>query len=112
MSTILETLKGVNAYPVPLRTLVEFSEVRGLSLEREATQETLTTNAYKLAKADVLLWLSLAPNISQGGQSYSFSEEQRQQFRNQAKALYDECGEVDNANATTGPVYGYKGSRL
>lgn len=109
MATVLETLKGVSAYPVPLRTLVETAELRGLSLEEAATQEIMVGKAYKLAKADMLLWLALAPNITQGGQSFSFTDEQRQQFRNQAKALYDECGEV---SAATKPIYGYKGSRL
>lgn len=109
MATVLETLKGVSAYPVPLRTLVETAELRGLSLEEDATQDIMVGKAYKLAKADLLLWLALAPNITQGGQSFSFTDEQRQQFRNQAKALYDECGEV---SAATKPIYGYKGSRL
>ena len=109
MATILETLKGISAYPVPLRTLVETAELRGLSLAEAATQEVMGRKAYKLAKADLLLWLSLAPNIGQGGQSFSFTDEQRQQFRNQAKALYDECDEV---SAATKPIYGYKGSRL
>lgn len=109
MATVLETLKGVSAYPVPLRTLVETAELRGLTLEEAATQDIMVGKAYKLAKADLLLWLAFAPNITQGGQSYSFTDEQRQQFRNQAKALYDECGEV---SAATKPIYGYKGSRL
>lgn len=109
MATILEILKGISAYPVPLRTLVETAEVRGLTLEDTATQEVMVGKAYKLAKADILLWLSLAPNITQGGQSFSFTDEQRQLFRNQAKALYDEYGEV---SAATKPIYGYKGSRL
>lgn len=109
MATVLETLKGVSAYPVPLRTLVETSEQRGLSLTEIATREVIVGKAYKLAKADLLLWLAFAPNITQGGQSFSFTDEQRQQFRNQAKALYDECGEE---SATIRPLYGYKGSRL
>ena len=109
MATILETLKGVSAYPIPLRTLVETAEKRGVALTDTATQEVMVGKAYKLTKADLLLWLSLAPNIGQGGQSFSFTDEQRQQFRNQAKALYDECGEV---SAASKPIYGYKGSRL
>ena len=109
METILESLKGISAYPVPLRTFVETAELRGLSLVESATQEVMIGKAYKLAKADLLLWLSLAPNITQGGQSFSFTDEERVQFRNQAKALYDECGEV---SAATKPIYGYKGSRL
>lgn len=56
------------------------------------------------------MWLSLAPNVTQGGQSYSFSDEQRLQFRNQANSLYKEFAADDSA--TPKPVYGYKGSRL
>ena len=109
METILESLKGVNAYPVPLRTLVEIAERRGLSLTSDATQADLRGKDYKLATADLLLWLSLAPNISQGGQSYSFTDDQRQQFRNRANALFDEFGEE---TSSIQPTYGYKGSRL
>lgn len=109
METILESLKGVNAYPVPLRTLVEIAERRGLSLTSEATQADLRGKDYKLATADLLLWLSLAPNISQGEQSYSFTDEQRQQFRNRANALFDEFREE---TSSVQPTYGYKGSRL
>ncbi|MFK2086530.1 hypothetical protein ACIXFK_17365 [Bacteroides fragilis] len=109
MKTILESLKSVNAYPVPLRTIVEIAERRGLSLTSDATQAVLRGKDYKLATADLLLWLSLAPNISQGGQSYSFTDEQRQQFRNRANALFDEFGEE---TSSVQPTYGYKGSRL
>ena len=109
METVLESLKGISAYPIPLRTLVESAKRRGLILDEEASQERITSKVYKVVKADLLSWLALAPNITQGGQSFSFTDEQRQQFRNQAKALYDECGEVSIAAK---PIYGYKGSRL
>lgn len=109
MATVQESLKSVNAYPVPLRTLVEVAEARGLSLTEDATKEVLDSAAYNLAVADLLLWLSIAPNISQGGQSYSFSDEQRTQLRNRAKSLYAEYGED---RAASKPIYGYKGSRL
>ncbi len=110
MATILESLKSVSAYPVPLRTLVETGERRGLSLNAEATQADPRGKNYNLALADLLLWLSLAPNVSQGGQSYSFSEEQRQHLRNRANSLYDLFGEEDAP--IDEPTYGYKGSRL
>lgn len=109
MATVLESLKGISAYPIPLRTLVESAKRRGLILDEEASQERITSKVYKVVKADLLSWLALAPNITQGGQSFSFTDEQRQQFRNQAKALYGECGEVSTASK---PIYGYKGSRL
>ena len=109
MATVLEALKSVSAYPIPLRTLVETAERRGVQLSDEATQEVLTGKDYRLALADLLLWLSLAPDITQGGQSYSFTDDQRRQLRSQANVLFDELGEK---SASAAPVYGYKGSRL
>lgn len=109
-ATILESLKGVNAYPVPLRTLTEIAEKRGLSLTGEATQERLKGKAYNLALADLLLWLSIAPNVTQGGQSFSFTDEQRSQLRNRALALFNEF--ASDEAGTPKPTYGYKGSRL
>lgn len=110
MATILDTLKGVNAYPIPLRTFFEFAGRRGLNLEQEATQEVLNGADYNLVVADLLLWLSVAPAISQGGQSYSFTDEQRTQLRNRSTALHKDYGK-DEAG-TPKPIYGYKGNRL
>lgn len=109
MATILESLKGISPYPIPLRTLASVSDRRGLALTDEVTQQLMQGKAYNLALADLLLWLSVAPNITQGGQSYSFTDEQRTQFRNRANALQDEYGD---AAENRKPVYGYKGSRL
>lgn len=110
-ATILESLKGVNAYPVPLRTLTRVIERRGLSQSDEATREVLRGAKYNLATADLLLWLADAPDISQGGQSFGFTDEQRLQFRNRAKNLLQEYGDAKEAEMNK-PIYGYKGSRL
>lgn len=106
--TTLDALKGVNSYPIPLRTLQEVSERRGLSLDEEATIDVLQSTAYNLALAELMMWLSYAPSISQGGQSYSFTDDQRLQFRNRASELRDMYGETPRGNAR----FGYKGSRL
>lgn len=105
----LDALKSINAYPIPLRTLSETAERRGVSLMETATQETLKSKPVRLAKADLLLWLSYAPNITQGGQSYSFTDEQRKKFRQDAQAIYDELEPEANAISVT---FGYKGDRL
>ena len=107
--TTIEALKSINAYPVPLRTLMETAERREISVTAEATQEVLQSKNYRLAKADLLLWLSIAPNISQGGQSFSFSDEQRKDFKREAQTIYDVLEPSQNAGRVT---YGYKGSRL
>lgn len=107
MLTILEALKGINPYPLSAATLNTVAAVRGLTLTAEATTAALNTSAYRLAKADVLIALSEAPDITQGGISYSFTDEQRKDFRDEANAIYDELG--DERPKTK---YGYKGSRL
>jgi len=108
MATILDALKGVNAYPIPFRTILEVGTRRGLDLEEDMSVEQLRGSSFCLAKADLLLWLSYAPDVSQGGQSYSFTDEQRLRMRREANQLYDEFGE-DGAVKT---LYGYKGKRL
>lgn len=107
-TTILDELRGINAYPIPCETIQSICRRRGLDAMQAVTVATYD-NAFKLAKADLLMWLSRAPNVSQGGQSYSFNEDQRREMRNSAAALYDEVGEEDGK---TLPTFGYKGSRL
>lgn len=107
--TILESLKGINAYPIPMRALVMAATERGLDLTKDATQEVFAGKAYNLAVADLLMWLTIAPDVSQGGQSYGFTDEQRRQLRSKAFGLYGKFGEDTSAH---GVVYGYKGSRL
>lgn len=109
--TILEALKGVNAYPVPVRAIDEVALNRGLTLTDTATQEVLRSAGYNLALADLYLWLSVSPDISQGGQSYSFTDEQRASLRRRAYALYREWGD-EGGGDTPKTAFGYKGSRL
>ena len=109
MITVLDALRGVNAYPIPLSELVRAAELGGLDAQSEATADITSSAGFKRSKAELLLWLALAPDISQGGQSYSFTDEQRLQLRHQARALLAECGDGE---ALPKAVYGYKGSRL
>ena len=110
MVTIAEALRGLNAYPIPERTIVGLATARGLLLDDDATREALRGRAYRLTCADLLVWLSQAPFVSQGGQSYTFSSEQRTTMRAQASAIYSELGEKDALNVR--PSYGYKGTNL
>lgn len=111
MATILEALQGISLYPLPLPVIGTVAVKRGLSLIDEATPEEIKGSPYRLAKADLLAWLALAPNVSQGGQSFTFNEDERKHLRALAQALYEECGE-DQQSAEMRPRYGYKGSRL
>ena len=93
--TVIEALRSVNAYPIPLRTLVITAEARGLVPTDDVSADILKSKMYNLALADLLMWLSTAPDVSQGGQNYSFTDEQRKQFRNRANSLYDDFGADD-----------------
>lgn len=108
MNTILEALRGINSYPIPLRTINEVAERRGVDINEETTLDILQSREFNLSRADLLWWLSFAPNVTQGGQSYSFSDEQRMRMRNMAQQIYDEMEEEGLPKT----LYGYKGKRL
>lgn len=109
MATVRDSLQSINGYPIPQRTLDTVAAERGISLFEELTPDVCKGAEYRLAKADLLKWLCNAPNVSQGGQSYSFSPDQRKRFMAEANAIYQDVGgDADKA----GQVYGYKGSRL
>ena len=110
MTSVIDILRGINAYPIPVKEIIGACEYRGVACNEDATTDLMKGKAFNLVKADLLLWLSIAPNVSQGGQSYSFSDQQRKDLRNQAQALYKEF--EPDGSAVQKPIYGYKGSRL
>ncbi len=111
-TTILDSLKTLNRYPVPSpfleSTLIRYGVDGGEAL----TADIINGAAYNLVKADVFVWLSDAPDISQGGQTYGFTDEQRVRLRNEAYAIYREYGKDMDGISTPTPLYGHKGSRL
>lgn len=112
MATLSDHLSATNAYPIPRLALAEFATRRGVTLEDEATQENLTSPAFRLLQADVYMWLTTAPSISQGGQSYSFTAEQVKDLRNRALGIYNEFAADDGEECANASIFGYKGSRL
>lgn len=110
MASAAEILRSETMYPVPAAVLQGIAARRGIVLDAEATMETLSSRAFLLARADLLTWLSHAPDVSQGGQSYSFTADQLKLFAQLAESLYDDGGEGESALNTT--IYGYKGHRL
>lgn len=102
---IIETLTSI--YPVPDAILQRVALARGLDLNVEATTELLNSKEYRLADADVKLWLSSAPDISQSGTSFNLKDKACDELRRQANVIYKEYGDP----AFSGVRYGYKGSR-
>lgn len=91
-----------------MRTIEAKALKRGLDLDGDVTDED--KDSLRLAVADLYVWLYFAPNVGQGGQSYSFTDSQREWWKKQALAIYDEL-EDEEASALHGQ-YGYMGSRL
>lgn len=95
MAKIIETLcLGVTNYPLPATTLERVALSRGLLLADEATEEILTSESYRLAEADIKMWVATAPNVSQGGLSFDMTEWTRDLMKKQAEAIYLEYGQT------------------
>lgn len=101
MATIIDSLKCISSYPIPQRTIVDALVGRGLAPDAEVDETVLNSKAYKSAVADLYCWLAVAPNISQGGQSYSFTNDERAEFRNRARGISGKSVR-----------HGYKGDKL
>lgn len=108
--TILDSLLAVSAYPIPQRTVEAYATKRGLEITDDMDESLYADRGYRLATADLMLWLYFAPSVSQGGQSYSLTDAQRAEFRRRALKIYDELGDEDGMN--NGIRYGYKGEDL
>lgn len=107
--TVLDSLRTINAYPVPQQVVEAMAVGRGLQPDASLSPDLVRSPEYRLAKADLLMWLSGAPDVTQEGISYSFTDEQRGGFRISASAIYAECGDAEDKSGT---IYGYKGDRL
>ena len=108
MATILTALKSLSAYPVSRSVLADVADEFGLNLTDDANVDVRYSAPFLRAKARVYRYLSEAPNVTQGGQSYTLDDKQRGWYRAQAEALLNELGEGEQVK----PTYGYKGSRL
>ena len=105
---VINSLSSISGYPIQASTLDRICGECGLDANVEATTEVFTSKPYVKAKAHVLLYLVDAPNVSQGGISFSFTATEKSQMRKKAIALLNSIGEND-PEAGTGS-YGYVGS--
>lgn len=112
MDTILEALKSITSYPVPDGTIRTICTVRGgLDTSMGFTGEVYNTKDYQLALADLMIWISKAPNVSEGGVDFNLTNIDRNVMRERAQAIYKDQG--DSAYIAEVKVkYGYKGDRL
>ena len=107
--TIQQSLKSLSAYPIPTTTLQDIAEGCGLSLVGELTPEVRGSKEMKRAKAQIYIYLITAPNISQNGVSFSFTAEERKQFKKMAVGIIKDIG--DDTSSLVGK-YGYIGENF
>lgn len=108
----LEALKSISNYPVPQRTLDRVAAGRGLVLEADATIISLKLANYRLAAADVMMWIANAPNIVEDGIGFNMLVTDREAMRNQAQASYDELEAPVIVEEIKVSRFGYKGENL
>lgn len=109
MSAIVRYLGSLSSYPIPQATLQNIALSVGLDIDKPLWQDVLNSRELKKAMAKVYFWLAVAPDVSQGGISFSFTEYERTRLRQEAQAILDELGEGDDGN---GVSYGYMGEDL
>ncbi len=105
--TLSDYLRGLTNYPVPEEALQSILSKRGLDGKSTTTDDKLLC----LVTADLYSWVALAPDISQGGQSYSLSDSIREQYRKRSNGLYRLAGEPECV-LEEHARFGYKGERL
>lgn len=104
--TVSESLKSINNYPIPPYVLTKSAIKNGMSLEEEVTSEILISREYRLMEADVYAFLAGAPDVTQNGITFSFSQDQRDWFLSMSNSIKTDLGVVDSS---TGQGYGYMG---
>jgi len=107
--TIYESLKSLSGYPIPAASIRDIIEDAGLSADTTADAAVRSSAPFRRAKARVYLLLAEAPDVSQGGISYSFSDEDKKHFRTQALSLLEDVGDD---TSMVGDNYGWQGEDL
>ena len=103
--TISAALKSISNYPIPSLVIENIADEAGLGeVTQTVTKEMRKGSDFKRATAYVYRFLADAPNIQQGGISYTFSEDERSRFAKRAAAILDELGEGDQADIPCGYI--------
>lgn len=107
--TIQEALLSISSYPMSPEAIRLRCMERGLHPDEDFRGDLARRREYQLVRADVLVYLSEVPNVTQEGVSFSILEATRQQMAKEAERIYRKYGDP---NAPKRPRYGYKGSLL
>lgn len=111
--TILDALLAIHAYPLDPEAVRLKAVGRGLLPDNDFCACDSSDRAYMLARADVLMMIAYAPNVTQEGVSYSIPDTARQRLEKEAERIYRSLLDPsDPLYPKTKPRYGYRGSLL
>ena len=111
--TILDALLALHPYPLDPEAVRLRVLGRGMHPSADFSPDLATEKSFLLAKADVLMLLAYAPNVSQEGVSYSIVDNTRQKMQAEAEKIYRlHLDPNDPLYPKRKPRYGYKGSLL
>lgn len=100
---VSEALRAISNYPIPSTVILNIMEGEGMDYGGdEADLGTRQGAAFKRCTAAVYLFLSKAPNVTQGGISYTFTENERKRFAQIASSIKNELGEQNEAEIEVG----------
>ncbi len=94
-----DAVKALSGYPIPATAIDNIIDEAGLDAEADITKEVRMGYEYRKAKALVYAFLAEAPNVTQGGVSYTFSEDERSRFAKKSNSILAELGEDEAGTA-------------
>ena len=104
--TVLESLRALTNYPIPEAAFEAIGIESGLDLGAELS--SIPDRALLRARSRLYLFLAMAPNVSEGGVSISYSASERAYYMNLAKKL----AELADDGLIPKVSYGYKGENI
>ena len=101
--TVKEALISETIYPVPDNTVEKICIERGLDSSIEFTLLIAESDSYRLAKADVYMWLYISPSVRE--QEIAITQADKDNYYKLAMLIYGEL----NDPKFDGNSYGFKG---
>lgn len=108
--TIKQALKTISSYPIAENAIGVVLIERCLKADETFTQEVAKSESYELAKADVLMFLVGAANISEGGYSISVSDVSA--MKSQAMSIYRKYGDSKGDVQYSSNIFQYDGDPI
>lgn len=104
--TIQEALISLNSFPIPTNFIEKVGIERSLTVANEYTLAVSTSQSYRLATADVYMWLYGQPSLGEQEVNFNQTQEIKKGFLDIANSIYLEYNDPKYTGKGT---YGYKG---